>query len=99
MLVEQINSNKIIITGNIKTLEESQKINKSIDDLIAHGSRNIHLTINDSFSMTSTVIGYLMKLVHHDKVQLSMNVVDSRLYTLMNELCLVEVFKVSIVSH
>jgi Flp pilus assembly secretin CpaC len=97
MVIEHKNNN-IIITGNIKTLEESQQINESISDLVAHGSRHIHLTINDSFSMTSTVIGFLMKVVHHDKVQLSISVVDSRLHTLLDELSLIEIFKVSIVS-
>ena len=76
MLVEQNGTNEVIISGNIKTVEESQQINESISNLVVHGSRNIRLKINDSFSMTSTVIGFLMKLVYHDKVQLSISVVD-----------------------
>jgi hypothetical protein len=49
MLVEQNGTNEVIISGNIKTLEESQRIKESISNLVAHGSRNIRLKINDSF--------------------------------------------------
>ncbi|MDR3578956.1 MAG: hypothetical protein P4L44_03220 [Oryzomonas sp.] len=99
MQVEQRGSNEIIVTGNIKTLEDSNKIKDAIGRLVAHGSQNIHLEINDSFSMSSTVIGFLMKLVHHDKVQLSISVVDGRLYTLLDELCMVKIFNVRLVGQ
>lgn len=42
------------------------------------------------------VIGFLMKLVYHDKVPLSISVDDNRLYMLLNELCLDKVFNVSV---
>jgi hypothetical protein len=44
--------------------------------------------------MTSTVIGFLMKLVHHDKIQISISVGDSRLYDLLDELNLVQLLNV-----
>jgi hypothetical protein len=99
MQVEPKGNNEIIVTGNIKTLEDSNQIKESINSLVAHGSRNIHLKIIDSFSMSSTVIGFLMKLVSHDKVQLSISVDDSRLYTLLDELCLAKIFNVRLVGQ
>jgi hypothetical protein len=99
MQVEPKGSNEVIVIGNIKTLEDSHQIKEAISSLVVHGSRNIHLKINDSFSMSSTVIGFLMKLVHHDKVQLSVSVDDSRLYMLLDELCLVNIFNVRLVGQ
>jgi len=99
MQVEQKGSNEVIVNGNIKTLEDSHQIKEVISGRVVHGCKNIHLKINNSFSMTSTVIGFLMKLIHHDKVQLSVSVVDSRLYMLLDELCLVKIFNVRFIEQ
>jgi hypothetical protein len=94
MLIEQKGSNEVVVTGNIKTDEDSLKIKDALNKLLAQGNRAIHLKIKDSLSMTSTTIGFLMKLVHQDNVQLSISVGDSRLYTLMEELSLLQQFNV-----
>lgn len=98
MQIKPQGNNEIIVIGNIKTLEDSHQIKEAISSLVDHGSQNIHLKINDSFSMSSTVIGFLMKLVQHDKVKLSVSVDDSRLYMLMDELCLVKIFNVRLIG-
>ena len=48
--------------------------------------------------MTSTVIGYLMKLVNIDKITISMIVGDQRLYQLLDELSLVKAFNVRLIE-
>ena len=93
MDIEQVN-NEIVITGNIKSIEDSIQIKETISAVLRQGSANVFLRIKDSFSMTSTVIGFLMKLVNYDKVQLSLVVGDNRLYVLLEELNLLRIFNV-----
>ena len=86
------------ITGNIKSIEDSIQIKEAISHLLARGSHSVLLKIQDSFSMTSTVIGYLMKLVNHDKVQVVCVIGDKRLFELIEELNLVQTFNARLAS-
>lgn len=99
MHIEQKSDNEIIITGNIKSVEDSIQIKTTINELLARGSRSIHLKVMDSLSMTSTMIGFLMKVVHQEKVHLLITVGDSRLYSLLEELNLVQQFNVRLIEH
>jgi hypothetical protein len=94
MEIERTGSTELTISGNIKSIEDSLRIKEAVNALRDSGARSLHLQISDSFSMTSTVIGNLMKLVHHDKVPLSITVGDQRLYELLDELNLTAVFNV-----
>jgi hypothetical protein len=94
MHLEQTGANELTITGNIKSIEDSLKIKAEINNILKTDGSRIKLVIKDSFSMTSTVIGFLMKLVHHDKIQISTSVGDSRLYDLLDELNLVQLLNV-----
>jgi hypothetical protein len=94
MQIESRGSNELIISGNIKSIEDSQEIKMAIADLQRSGAKNVLLRIQDSFSMTSTVIGYLMKLVNIDKTPVSLVVGDPRLYQLLDELSLIQTLNV-----
>jgi hypothetical protein len=48
--------------------------------------------------MTSTVIGFLMKLVNLDKITVSLVIGDQRLYQLLDELNLVLPFNASLIE-
>jgi hypothetical protein len=98
MKIERRGSNELLITGNIKSIEDSMDIKNSINDLQQMGVRSIQLRILDSFSMTSTVIGFLMKLVNLDKITVSLVIGDQRLYQLLDELNLVQPFNVNLVD-
>ena len=98
MQIERKGSNEIIITGNIKSIEDSMEIKKTINTIVQDGAKNVLLRIQDSFAMTSTVIGYLMKLVNVDKVTVSLLVGDQRLYQLFEELSLVQPFNVRLIG-
>lgn len=94
MQIEKTGASELTITGNIKSIEDSAMIKRQIVALVEKGAREVVLNIVDSFSMTSSVIGYLMKLVHHDKVKLSVNIKDRRLHELLGELNLIAPFNV-----
>lgn len=86
------NGNTVTIEGNIKSVSDFQLIKSTIDGV---NDSNIYLIINDSFSITSSVIGYLNKLIHKDGITISMRVNDDRLYDLLNDLNLISLFNVT----
>lgn len=83
----------IVITGYIKSIVDAQTIRKAIEESVAQGTRSIHLIIEDSFSMTSAVIGYLLKVVN-DGIQISITLSDHRLWELLNDFQLVSILNV-----
>jgi anti-anti-sigma regulatory factor len=99
MQIETRNHQELVISGNIKSIEDSVEIKNALGALQNNGTKVILLKIQDSFSMTSTVIGYLMKLVNLDKIKISLTVGDQRLYQLLEELNLIQPFNVRLVEN
>lgn len=95
MTITDSGNNELTIGGNIKTIDDSMALKDAVKRLQAAGCSNILLRVPDSFSMPSAVIGFLMKLVNHDKVKLSIKAGDPRLGELLDELQLTAVFGVS----
>ena len=87
-----IESSSITITGNIKSISDFQEIKQSVDSVIANNS-SIVLNIVDSLSITSSIIGYLNKLVLKDNIDIHMNIGDEQLLHLLDDLNLVSTFK------
>lgn len=85
--------NQVTIKGNIKSIRDYQQIKETIDSMIDF-NKHIVLTIEDSISITSSVIGYLNKLVLKDKVNLEIKVGDNQLMDLFEDLSLVSLFQV-----
>ena len=84
-------SNIATIEGNIKSINDFQEIKAAIDAMIT-SQDTITITIADSLSITSSVIGYLNKLVLKDSINISMKVGNSQLLELLNDLNLTRVF-------
>ena len=89
----KISGNTLIIKGNIKSIEDYEKIRNAIED-IKQTNNFIHLDIEDSISITSSLIGYLYKLVEKDKINLSMEVKSDILYEILEDLNLIGKFNV-----
>lgn len=83
----------VTIEGNIKNISDFQKIKTCLDN-IAQNSASIKIKIVDSISITSSVIGYLTKLIHKDKINISIDIGDLKLYELLDELGLILLFDV-----
>ncbi len=88
-----VSGSRVTITGNIKSILDQQKIKSELDSLIRR-EKNITIDIVDSMSMTSSVIGYLNKLVLKDGVNITMLVGNEQLYKLLDELGLISTFNV-----
>ena len=85
-------ANTVKITGNIKSVSDFQSI-KSTIDAIKDSTSTITLDIQDSISITSSVIGYLNKLVLKDSIDLNMKVGNEQLIHLLEDLNLTSTFK------
>ena len=84
--------NTVTITGNIKNVSDFQSIKSTIDSM-KNSTSTITLDIQDSISITSSVIGYLNKLVLKDQVNLSMKIGDAQLMHLLEDLNLIDTFR------
>ena len=88
-----MSSNTLTITGNIKSVNDYQEI-KTVADTLVQEHTSIIIVIEDSLSITSSVIGYFNKLVLKDAVRLSMHVGNQQLMELLDDLHLTSVFNV-----
>lgn len=88
------NGTEVVVTGNVKTIDDSMALRQEIQQLVDGGAAGITLRFQDSFALPSAVIGYLMKLVNRDKVRLTLLATDQRLYDLLEELQLTGTFGV-----
>ena len=88
-----VSSNTVVITGNIKTISDYQQIKENVDNLTKN-HQHIIITIQDSISITSSVIGYLNKLVLKDTIDVEIKVGNAQLMELFEDLNLVSLFKV-----
>ena len=85
-------TNIVTITGNIKSVSDFQDI-KSVIDSLKDSTSTITLDIQDSISITSSVIGYLNKLVLKDSIDLNMKIGNEQLIHLLEDLNLIATFK------
>ncbi len=86
MEIRTVGSQELVVTGIIKTIDDSMQLRGELQKLYEGGAQSITLRIEDSFALPSAVIGYLMKLVNRDKVRLTLLAGDNRLYELLEEL-------------
>lgn len=91
--MELSRSSKLLsITGNIKTVHDYQSIKAALDDMSSK-DKTITINILDSISITSSVIGYLNKLVLKDGIDLRVNIGDEQLLELIDDLNLCDTLK------
>ena len=85
--------NKLMITGNVKSIAHYAELKSSVDEIIKSQNR-ITIELTDSISLTSSVIGYFSKIVNVDKINLELYVSNDRLFNLLTDLGLIEIFNV-----
>ncbi len=91
----QTKANTLEINGNIKGLDDFFQIKEDILKMELTNSDTLVLDIKNSFSMPSAMIGYLLKLIRQDRIQVILNVYDRRLLELLDDLNLNLIFNVN----
>jgi len=87
--------NNILIEGNIKNVEHYHSITSAVDTLLQSASDEIRIYILDSISITSSVIGYLCKIIKSNHISFSLYVADENLHNLLDELNLTTLLNVT----
>ena len=84
--------NILNIKGNIKSIEDYETIKSEIE-AIRKNYQNATINILDSFSITSSIIGYLYKITN-EGFKINLYVKNEILYNLLNDLNLINLFNV-----
>ena len=99
MDIKVVGDHELVVSGIIKTIDDSMALREATQKLYEGGASAITLRITESFALPSAVIGYLMKLVNRDKVKLTLLAGDKRLVALLEELHLTVAFGVLHSNH
>ncbi len=84
----------ISITGNIKGTTDINQIREAVSSYALKSGDSFAIDIKDSFAMPSAMIGYLMKLVEQDQIELTLQIGDTRLSELLDDLGLTQAFNI-----
>jgi len=86
---------KITVKEVIKTIEDSTIFKKSISDILAkEPTAKIDIHIIDSYIITSSIIGTLLKMVQKDNARITLFVYSADLYELLDKLNLITLLNV-----
>ncbi len=94
MEITSTGTNSFKITGEIKTISDYQTIKNQVQPLVEQGNKSLTIVIEDAQTITSSIVGYLMKIVNLNGVKLTLTVKNQKLYKLLEDLVLLEIFNV-----
>lgn len=77
--------NIISIKGNIATVSEFDEIKQNLESMRTK-HRNLVLKIYDSLVINSSLIGYLVKIVNQDGINIHLHAGNEILYELLDDL-------------
>jgi len=86
---------KILVKEVIKTIEDSTVFKKNVSDMLLKDPKApIDIHIVDSYIITSSIIGTLLKMVQKDNAKLSLHVYSPDLFELLDKLNLIPLLNV-----
>lgn len=86
---------QINIEENIKSLSDNDRIKIAIEDAWNTDSdKPIEIYIKDSFIVTSSVIGFLIKFIKKDKMPITLYISNSELYEMMDDMNLIQALNI-----
>jgi hypothetical protein len=94
MNIHKGDNGNLIITGEMKTIEDYSSIKAALVELVSSGTESVIIEIKESMTITSSIIGLFTKTVHGDGMKISLHVNSERLFNLLEDLNLVTVFNV-----
>lgn len=88
-------STDIIINGNIKSVRDTDDIKAVIQKIWdPHDIKPINIRIDNSFIITSSVIGFLIKFIKKDKIPLTLYVKNDELFEMLDDMNLIDALNV-----
>ncbi len=94
-VVSNTSTTQINIEENIKSLSDNDEIKVAIEDAWNKNSdKAIDINIKDSFIITSSVIGFLIKFIKKDKMPITLYITNDELYEMMDDMNLVQALNI-----
>jgi hypothetical protein len=88
---KEVFGTKLVVEGLIKSVEDSATFKEALNQaFIAYPNEPIAIHIKDSFIITSSIIGTLLKMIKKDNAKISMFIYQNDLFELIQKLNLVE---------
>lgn len=86
---------EITVKGNISTISDYLEIKKVMREMVDEGKTAITVKIPDSPSINSALIGLLLRLIHEDRIQISLHVKNDKLHKMLQVMNLEDIFQVT----
>jgi hypothetical protein len=94
-VINNTTTTQINIEENIKSLNDNDVIKVAIEDAWNENpDKTIELHIKDSFIITSSVIGFIIKFIKKDKIPISIYISNNELYDMMNDMNLIKTMNI-----
>ncbi len=85
----------INIEENIKSLSDNDDIKMAIESAWnSNSDKPIEIHIIDSFIITSSVIGFLIKFIKKDKIPITIYITNGELYEMMDDMSLIQALNI-----
>ncbi|WP_022851849.1 hypothetical protein [Limisalsivibrio acetivorans] len=99
MVNAEVKGNELVIEGGIKSIDDYLEIKSALQYMVDNGIECIEMKIVDSMSITSSLIGFMLKVINVDRVEMHVYVGTKRLEELLSELDLSKVFNVRLMDE
>ncbi len=81
---------EIYVRDNIKSISDNDRLKHTIEQACkADDKKPVHIHIKDSFIITSSVIGFLIKYIKKDKFPIYLYVYNQELYDMLDDMDLI----------
>ncbi|MDF2953962.1 MAG: hypothetical protein OD816_001207 [Thermodesulfobacterium sp.] len=87
-------NNEVIVSGDVVSISDYWLIKEKVINLVEKGNKEIIIIFNDAEVLSSSIIGFFLKLVLKDKINLKVKVRNSQLYSFMETLGLIKTLQV-----
>jgi hypothetical protein len=94
MNINKTEENKIEIDGAVNTIQNYQEIKGEVESMLSMGITDVHIVLRNTPSLTSSIIGYLIKVRAVNRATVTLHVASDQLYELLEQLNLTSSFNV-----
>lgn len=90
-----ITDNVLRVRGQVQNISDYAIMREKVVNLMNEGKKELKIIFEESHAITSSVIGFLLKIAQKDKVNIHIVAKNEDLYLLFEILGLIDIFKVT----
>ncbi|MBO8143945.1 MAG: hypothetical protein H0Z16_05100 [Thermodesulfobacterium sp.] len=89
-----VKNNEVIVSGDVVSISDYWLIKEKVINLVEKGNKEIIITFNDAEFLSSSIIGFFLKLVLKDRINLKLKAKNPQFRSFMEILGLVKTFQI-----